>query len=417
MPADNIPEAITADLTGLDFNDSLHISAIPLPQGSRPTNPDKNFTVASIAPPLVAAEEPRRGGRGSGGRWQGRGRQGGPRRQGRSGGQGSGRQEVIVKAPLPPHAGEGSFCRVTSRQSGAIFIWAALESSAMLLFVGLGNPGREYAKNRHNIGFMAIEAIARKHGFSPPRAKFQGLLREGTIGGERVLLLQPQTYMNESGRSVGEAARFHKIGLNEIIVFHDELDLAPAKMRIKIGGGDAGHNGLRSISAHMGAGYKRIRLGHRPSRRQGAGSRLCSVGFRQGGAALGRGAVRRAGRQRRADRRGRRRRIAEQGASRAGGGRLRLKERESRAIMKFRAITLMLSLCAAISPVSADIPPPPVAPKGDSRFRRRQAGLSRMDRRLHDLQEAGGRRASPAPPSAAACVQTAPVCSKRKTAP
>ena len=108
---------------------------------------------------------------------------------------------------------------------------------------------------------MAIEAIARKHGFSPPRAKFQGHLREGTIAGERVLLLQPQTYMNESGRSVGEAARFHKIGLNEIVVFHDELDLAPAKMRIKIGGGDAGHNGLRSISAHMGAGYKRIRLG------------------------------------------------------------------------------------------------------------------------------------------------------------
>jgi PTH1 family peptidyl-tRNA hydrolase len=136
-----------------------------------------------------------------------------------------------------------------------------LESSAMLLFIGLGNPGREYAKNRHNIGFMAIEAIARKHGFSPPRAKFQGLLREGTIGGERVLMLQPQTYMNESGRSVGEAARFHKIGLNEIIVFHDELDLAPAKLRIKIGGGDAGHNGLRSISAHLGAGYKRIRLG------------------------------------------------------------------------------------------------------------------------------------------------------------
>ncbi len=131
----------------------------------------------------------------------------------------------------------------------------------MLLIVGLGNPGREYAKNRHNIGFMAVEAIARKHGFSAPRAKFQGFLREGTIGGERVLLLQPQTYMNDSGRSVGEAARFHKIGLNEIVVFHDELDLAPAKLRIKVGGGDAGHNGLRSISAHMGPGYKRIRLG------------------------------------------------------------------------------------------------------------------------------------------------------------
>jgi PTH1 family peptidyl-tRNA hydrolase len=131
----------------------------------------------------------------------------------------------------------------------------------MLLFVGLGNPGREYARNRHNIGFMALDAIARRHGFPAPRAKFQGLAREGTIGGERVILLQPQTYMNESGRSVGEAARFHKIGLGDIIVFHDELDLAPAKLRIKIGGGNAGHNGLRSITAHMGNDYKRVRLG------------------------------------------------------------------------------------------------------------------------------------------------------------
>lgn len=131
----------------------------------------------------------------------------------------------------------------------------------MLLFVGLGNPGREYARNRHNIGFMALDAIGRRHGFPAPRMKFQGLAREGTIGGERVLLLQPQTYMNNSGRSVGEAARFHKISLGDIIVFHDELDLAPAKMRIKVGGGDAGHNGLRSITAHLGAGYKRIRLG------------------------------------------------------------------------------------------------------------------------------------------------------------
>ncbi len=131
----------------------------------------------------------------------------------------------------------------------------------MLLFVGLGNPGREYSRNRHNIGFMALDAIGRRHNFSAPRAKFHGLLREGTIGGERVLLLQPQTYMNESGRSVGEAARFHKIGLADIVVFHDEMDLPPARLRIKVGGGDAGHNGLRSITAHMGANYKRIRLG------------------------------------------------------------------------------------------------------------------------------------------------------------
>ncbi len=131
----------------------------------------------------------------------------------------------------------------------------------MLLFVGLGNPGRQYAKNRHNIGFMALEAIARRHGFPAARARFHGLMTEGTIGGEKVMLLQPQTYMNESGRAVGEAARFHKIPLSDIVVFHDELDLAPAKCRIKTGGGVAGHNGLRSITAHVGNDYKRVRMG------------------------------------------------------------------------------------------------------------------------------------------------------------
>jgi peptidyl-tRNA hydrolase, PTH1 family len=131
----------------------------------------------------------------------------------------------------------------------------------MLLFVGLGNPGRQYARNRHNIGFMAIEAIARRHGFASARQRFQGLASEGAIAGEKVLLLQPQTYMNESGRSVGEAARFHKIGVGEIVVFHDELDLAPAKCRIKTGGGVAGHNGLRSITAHVGNDYRRVRMG------------------------------------------------------------------------------------------------------------------------------------------------------------
>jgi PTH1 family peptidyl-tRNA hydrolase len=131
----------------------------------------------------------------------------------------------------------------------------------MLLFVGLGNPGRQYARNRHNIGFMALEAIARRHGFSTARSRFQGLVSEGSIAGEKVLLLQPQTYMNESGRAVGEAARFHKIPVGDIVVFHDELDLAPAKCRIKTGGGVAGHNGLRSITAHVGNDYRRVRLG------------------------------------------------------------------------------------------------------------------------------------------------------------
>lgn len=131
----------------------------------------------------------------------------------------------------------------------------------MLLFVGLGNPGAKYARNRHNIGFMALEAIAREHAFPALRKRFQGLATEGAIGGARVILLEPQTYMNESGRAVAEAARFHKIALNDIVVFHDELDLPPGKLRVKTGGGNAGHNGLRSITAHMGNEYRRVRLG------------------------------------------------------------------------------------------------------------------------------------------------------------
>ncbi len=131
----------------------------------------------------------------------------------------------------------------------------------MILIAGLGNPGAEYARNRHNIGFMAIAAIARAYRLGPFRARFQGLVAEGLIGQTRVALLAPQTYMNESGRSVGQSMRFHKIEPAELVVLHDELDLAPAKVRVKIGGGNAGHNGLRSISAHIGNDYKRVRLG------------------------------------------------------------------------------------------------------------------------------------------------------------
>ncbi len=131
----------------------------------------------------------------------------------------------------------------------------------MLLLVGLGNPGREHAGNRHNIGFMAVEAIARAQNFPSFRARFQGRASEGPIGRERAVLLMPTTYMNDSGRAVAEAARFYKIPLDSIVVFHDELDLAPGKLRVKIGGGDAGHNGLRSITAHMSKDYKRVRLG------------------------------------------------------------------------------------------------------------------------------------------------------------
>src|SRR6188768_273756 len=131
----------------------------------------------------------------------------------------------------------------------------------MLLFVGLGNPGAKYQGNRHNIGFMVLDDIARRHGFAPWRRRFQGETSEGTLGTERVILLKPMTYMNESGRSVQEAASFFKIAPGDVTVFHDELELPPGKVRVKIGGGIAGHNGLRSISAHIGNEYRRVRLG------------------------------------------------------------------------------------------------------------------------------------------------------------
>lgn len=131
----------------------------------------------------------------------------------------------------------------------------------MLIFAGLGNPGGQYAGNRHNIGFMAVEALAREHRFPPFRSKFQGAASEGSIGADRVTLLKPATFMNESGRSVGEAMRFYKVALAEVVVFHDELDLEAGRLRVKVGGGNAGHNGLRSISALCGNDYKRVRLG------------------------------------------------------------------------------------------------------------------------------------------------------------
>jgi peptidyl-tRNA hydrolase, PTH1 family len=131
----------------------------------------------------------------------------------------------------------------------------------MRLLVGLGNPGPEYARNRHNVGFMVVQAIARRHGIGPWRRRFQGVAAEGPLAGERVLLLLPGTYMNESGLAVAEAAHFYKLGAGDIAVFHDEIDLPPAKLRVKTGGGVAGHNGLRSISSHIGNDYKRVRIG------------------------------------------------------------------------------------------------------------------------------------------------------------
>ena len=131
----------------------------------------------------------------------------------------------------------------------------------MKLLIGLGNPGAEHARNRHNIGFMALDAIADTHGFGPWRNKFQGQLSQGKLGGEKCLLLKPSTYMNESGRAANEAVRFYKLDPDDVIVMHDEIDLAPAKIRVKTGGGVAGHNGLKSLTRHIGNDYVRVRIG------------------------------------------------------------------------------------------------------------------------------------------------------------
>src|SRR5271166_235185 len=131
----------------------------------------------------------------------------------------------------------------------------------MRLVVGLGNPGSRYARNRHNIGFLAVDAIARRYGFPSFRDRFKGELAEGSIGGEKRLLLKPQTFMNASGESVAETARFFKISPSEIVVIHDEIDLRPGKLRVKCGGGTAGHNGLRSIDALLGSDFWRVRIG------------------------------------------------------------------------------------------------------------------------------------------------------------
>ena len=131
----------------------------------------------------------------------------------------------------------------------------------MHLLVGLGNPGRQYANNRHNVGFMALDEIASRYGFAPWRRRFQGQMAEGRIAGERVLALKPETYMNESGRAVREAAGFFKLEPDQVVVIYDEIDLAPGKLRVKCGGGAGGHNGIRSIDSHLGNGFWRVRLG------------------------------------------------------------------------------------------------------------------------------------------------------------
>jgi len=135
------------------------------------------------------------------------------------------------------------------------------EFAPVQIWVGLGNPGAQYAMHRHNVGYMAADAIAEVHGFEPPKKAFSGWTQQGRIGGQRILLLKPSTFMNDSGRSVGEAMRFFKKEIGDVTVFHDELDLAPFKAKVKVGGGTAGHNGLRSVEAHIGNAFRRVRIG------------------------------------------------------------------------------------------------------------------------------------------------------------
>jgi peptidyl-tRNA hydrolase, PTH1 family len=133
--------------------------------------------------------------------------------------------------------------------------------SHLQIWAGLGNPGASYALHRHNVGFMAVDTIAQSHGFGPWKSQFKGLTSEGRIGGSKILLLKPQTFMNESGRSIGEALRFYKLNPSAVTLFYDELDLAPFKVKVKTGGGAAGHNGIRSTMAHIDAEFRRVRLG------------------------------------------------------------------------------------------------------------------------------------------------------------
>ena len=247
-PADDIPESITIDLAGMDFHDSVHVSALKLPEGCRPLSGTAEMTVVTIVPPTVMVEETpaagaasrarsRRGRRrcacgrrsSEGRRRQGRRRAGESRGRARRGQ--AGRQEVTRSADeVGRSAGAGASAPdgSGSRRGEAAPPRRSI-GDPMLVIAGLGNPGARHARNRHNIGFMAVDAIAEARRFGPFRARYQGLAAEGLIGDTRVMLLKPETYMNESGRSVGAALRYAKLDLSALVVIHDELDLAPGQ--------------------------------------------------------------------------------------------------------------------------------------------------------------------------------------------
>lgn len=155
----------------------------------------------------------------------------------------------------------GWLARLVSGRAGGAASSEPKEDPPVLILVGQGNPGSKYAGNRHNLGFMALDKIAGDHGFGPWRSKFRGVCAEGTVAGAKILLVKPDTFYNETGQSVGEAARFYKLSAEAVTVFHDEIDLAPGRLRVKRGGGHSGNNGMRSIMAHVGAEVRRIRMG------------------------------------------------------------------------------------------------------------------------------------------------------------
>ena len=239
LPGGQHSQHIVADLTGLDINDSLHISAIELPEGVKPTI-DRDFTVATIAAPAGIKEEIRAAADAAAAAETAAGEakaEGGDAKK--ADGAKRKAEATARSSPATPGAGRG----------------------AMLLLVGLGNPGPEYAAHRHNVGFMARRCDPPPPRLQPVAAEIPGEIAEGTFAGEKCLLLKPQTYMNESGRAVGEAMRFYKLAPEDVLVIHDEVDLPPGKIRMKAGGGAAGHNGLRSIAGAIGDGFRRLRIG------------------------------------------------------------------------------------------------------------------------------------------------------------
>src|ERR1700730_11496636 len=257
---DNIPQYIEADVSGLEISHSLHLSDIQLPAGVKSLLRE-DVTLVTIVPPSGYAEEMKAAAAAAAA---------GP--------------AVVAGAPAAPGAAPVPGAAAAAPAAGGAAAPAAgakapaagakapagggdkkKKSGAgcrvLRLFVCPCNPGAKHAHNRHNIGFMAVNEIARRHGFAPWRRRFQGETAEGTLDHERVILLRPATFMNESGRAVQEAANFFKLAAGDITVFQDELELPPAKVRVKVGGGIAGHNGLRSISSHIGNDYRRVRLG------------------------------------------------------------------------------------------------------------------------------------------------------------